>query len=195
MLERLKRRLELAGNDRDALLGDLLEEAEQYILGYTGRRVLPMALEGAVIETAAASFRLLGLEGAASHAEGGCERRDRPAARADEGAAGHVPAGEGAVMLCRRWQREVIIRPPDLGRGGNAFQPEGQAVAACVQPLRGALARQIYGQEPEQMRLMLCGLCAHPSAGTAYAWTCRRTRTRTFAWCGRRVGRGTGRRI
>ena len=68
MLERLKRRLELAGNDRDALLGDLLEEAEQYILGYTGRRVLPLALEGAVIETAAASFHLLGLEGAASHA-------------------------------------------------------------------------------------------------------------------------------
>ena len=32
MLERLKRRLELAGNDRDELLGDLLEEAEQYIL-------------------------------------------------------------------------------------------------------------------------------------------------------------------
>lgn len=63
MLERLKRRLELVGNDRDELLGDLLEEAEQYILGYTGRRVLPMALEGAVIETAAASFRLLGLEG------------------------------------------------------------------------------------------------------------------------------------
>ena len=69
MLERLKRRLELVENDRDELLGDLL--AEQYILGYTGRRVLPMALEGAVIETAAASFRLLGLEGAASHAEGG----------------------------------------------------------------------------------------------------------------------------
>ena len=29
MLERLKRRLELVGNDRDELLGDLLEEAEQ----------------------------------------------------------------------------------------------------------------------------------------------------------------------
>ena len=43
MLERLKRRLELVGNDRDELLGDLLEEAEQYILGYTGRRVLPRA--------------------------------------------------------------------------------------------------------------------------------------------------------
>ena len=69
MLERLKRRLELVGNDRDELLGDLLEEAEQYILGYTGRRVLPMALEGAGIETAAA--RLLGLEGAGSHTEGG----------------------------------------------------------------------------------------------------------------------------
>lgn len=71
MLERLKRRLELTENDRDTLLGDLLEEAEQYILGYTGRRVLPLALEGAVIETAAASFHLLGLEGASSHAEGG----------------------------------------------------------------------------------------------------------------------------
>ena len=28
-------------------------------------------------------------------------------------------------MLCRRWQREVIIRAPDAGRGGNAFLPEG----------------------------------------------------------------------
>ena len=39
MLERLRRRLELTENDRDALLADLLEEAEQYILGYTGRWV------------------------------------------------------------------------------------------------------------------------------------------------------------
>ena len=39
------------------------------------------------------------------------------------------------------------------------------AVAACVQPLRGALARRMYGQEPEQMRLMLCGLCVSPAAG------------------------------
>ena len=60
-------------------------------------------------------------------------------------------------MLCRRWQREVILRAPDAGRGGNAFLPEGRAVAACVQPLRGALARQ--------MRLMLCGRCADLSAG------------------------------
>ena len=57
------------------------------------------------------------------------------------------------MMLCRRWQREVIIRAPDAGRGGNAFLPEGRAVAACVQPLRGALAQQMYG------------LCANPSAG------------------------------
>lgn len=69
------------------------------------------------------------------------------------------------MMLCRRWQREVVLRAPDGGRGGNAFLPEGRAVAACVQPLRGALARQMYGQEPEQMRLMLCGLCASPAAG------------------------------
>ena len=47
------------------------------------------------------------------------------------------------MMLCRRWQREVIIRAPDAGRGGNAFLPEGRAVAACVQPLRGALAAAV----------------------------------------------------
>ena len=98
------------------------------------------------------------------------------------------------MMLCRRWQREVIIRAPDAGRGGNAFLPEGRAVAACVQPLRGALAQQMYGQEPEQMRLMLCGLCANPSAGDGVCVDVPRTRTRTFAWSGRRAGRGTGRR-
>ena len=71
MLALLRRRLGLTPGEKDALLEDLLRESEQFILGYTGRRTLPAALEGAVIETAAASFHLLGLEGAASHAEGG----------------------------------------------------------------------------------------------------------------------------
>ena len=70
-LEKLKRRLNVTDTDRDALLGDLLEDAEAFVLGYTGRKRLPDELKGVVVETAAASYNLLGLEGAASHAEGG----------------------------------------------------------------------------------------------------------------------------
>ena len=63
-------------------------------------------------------------------------------------------------MLCRRWQREVVIRPPDRGRGGNAFQPEGRAAAACVQPLRGQMFQTLlFGAglgvvDPEQQKLI-----------------------------------------
>ena len=70
-LEKLKRRLNVTETDRDALLDDLLEDAEAFVLGYTGRKSLPDELKGVVVETAAASYNLLGLEGASSHAEGG----------------------------------------------------------------------------------------------------------------------------
>ena len=69
-LEKLKRRLNVTDTDRDALLDDLLEDAEAFVLGYTGRKSLPDELKGVVVETAAASYNLLGL-GASSHAEGG----------------------------------------------------------------------------------------------------------------------------
>lgn len=71
MLEKLKRRLNLKDNQKDALLNDLLEDAEQTVLSYTGRQTLPVALGGVVCELAAASYNLLGLEGQASHGEGG----------------------------------------------------------------------------------------------------------------------------
>ena len=70
-LEKLKRRLNVTDTDRDALLGDLLEDAEAFVLGYTGRKIMLDELKGVVVELAAASYNLLGLEGAASHAEGG----------------------------------------------------------------------------------------------------------------------------
>lgn len=70
-LEKLKRRLNVTDTDRDALLGDLLEDAEAFVLGYTGRKIMLEELKGVVVELAAASYNLLGLEGAASHAEGG----------------------------------------------------------------------------------------------------------------------------
>ena len=70
-LEKLKRRLNVTDMDRDALLGDLLEDAEAFVLGCTGRKIMLEERKGVEVELAAASYNLLGLEGAASHAEGG----------------------------------------------------------------------------------------------------------------------------
>lgn len=69
--DKVKRRLNLKTTDQDELLRDLLEDAEQFVLSYTGRKVLPDALGGAVIEIACANYNILGLEGASSHSEGG----------------------------------------------------------------------------------------------------------------------------
>lgn len=71
MLNRLKRRLNLTENEQDELLGDLLEDATDFVLGYTGRKTLPAGLQGVAVELAAIDYNRLGLEGAASHAEGG----------------------------------------------------------------------------------------------------------------------------
>lgn len=71
MLEKLKRRLSLTGNNKDELLQDLLDDAEQFVLGYTGRTALPAALQGVVRELAAGSYNLLGLEGLSGQSQGG----------------------------------------------------------------------------------------------------------------------------
>lgn len=69
-LSRLRRRLHLQTAEHDELLSDLLDDAEMFMLSYTGRDFLPEALLGAQTEIAAASYHLLGLEGAGSHSEG-----------------------------------------------------------------------------------------------------------------------------
>lgn len=66
----LKRRLSLTA-EQDALLGDLLSDAEMYVVAYTGRAAVPAALEGTVVELAAIQYARLGLEGESSHQEGG----------------------------------------------------------------------------------------------------------------------------
>lgn len=71
MLEKLKRRLNLTNNDKDALLQDLIDDAEQFVLSYTGRTALPVPLRGAVCEIAAGSYNLLGLEGLGGQSQGG----------------------------------------------------------------------------------------------------------------------------
>ena len=72
MLDRLKRRVPDARDD--ALLSDLLSDAENMILAYTGRDSVPLVLQGAQIEIAAMLFNRMGMEGESSHSEGSVSR-------------------------------------------------------------------------------------------------------------------------
>jgi hypothetical protein len=69
-LDKLKRRLRIADTEQDALLEDLLADAQAFAMGYTGRDPLPEAAGAAVIELAATSFGRLGIEGQSAHSEG-----------------------------------------------------------------------------------------------------------------------------
>ena len=72
-LEKLKRRLAIpsVNTERDDLLSDLLEDAQQQILTYTGRATLPASLASVQVELAAGAYYRLGVEGQSSHGEGG----------------------------------------------------------------------------------------------------------------------------
>lgn len=65
----LKRRLSL-NDDQDALLGDLISDAELYVTAYTGRAAVPAPLEATVVELAAMQYARLGMQGESSHQEG-----------------------------------------------------------------------------------------------------------------------------
>lgn len=71
LLVRLKTRLGLTGTGKDALLSELLSDAADAACGYLGRPSLPDACESAVLRLAAVQYNRLGMEGEASHAEGG----------------------------------------------------------------------------------------------------------------------------
>ena len=70
-LETLKRRLGTDDDAGDALFVDLLCDAENYVLGYTGRISIPECLNGVVTELAAISYNRLGMQGESAHSEGG----------------------------------------------------------------------------------------------------------------------------
>jgi hypothetical protein len=70
-IARVKRRLSLTGVTYDALLSDMVADAESMILAYTGQDVMPDALNGAWTDIAVMLYNRTGLEGKASHSEGG----------------------------------------------------------------------------------------------------------------------------
>lgn len=67
-LDKLKRRV--PGAD-PALLQDMLDDAQAFILAYTGQAELPGNLLPAQLTIAAAKYNGLGLEGQSAHSEGG----------------------------------------------------------------------------------------------------------------------------
>ncbi len=71
LLPKLKRRLGITGTAKDALLMDLIEDAQTFALSYTGLRDLPASEDGAVTELASVAYNRLGAEGESAHSEGG----------------------------------------------------------------------------------------------------------------------------
>lgn len=64
-------KLRLPDCDNDELLQSLLDEAGAAILSLTGRAELPEQLAFTQIKMAAVAFNRMGIEGEASHSEGG----------------------------------------------------------------------------------------------------------------------------
>ena len=67
MLEKLKRLLAITDNERDALLGDLLDSAKVRLQLLIGADEVPAKLEHIVVEVAVIRFNRIGSEGMNSH--------------------------------------------------------------------------------------------------------------------------------
>ena len=67
-IEKLKR---LTGEHDEALLQILLDDAEQFVLSYTGRTRITTGLEKAVRDLAVIALNRMGTEGESSRSEGG----------------------------------------------------------------------------------------------------------------------------
>ena len=70
-LEKMKIRLGITDNSQDALLTQILEDAETDILDYTNRNVILSKMEGIQRELAIIYYNRIGSEGEASRSEGG----------------------------------------------------------------------------------------------------------------------------
>ena len=72
MIEKLKRRIPDAQDE--ALLQELLDEAGAFIRAYTRREALSPEMQSAQVRVAAVLYNRMGMEGEASHSEGGVSR-------------------------------------------------------------------------------------------------------------------------
>ena len=70
LLTRLKRRLNITGEEKDELLCDLLADAHALMLAFMNRTELPEALFPALIRLSCILYNRLGIEGESHHSEG-----------------------------------------------------------------------------------------------------------------------------
>lgn len=71
MLDKIKLYLGLTGNEKDALLSQLLEDATQYVKDYTHQETLPQALESSVRDIVIIQYNRIGTEGVVSESFSG----------------------------------------------------------------------------------------------------------------------------
>ena len=74
MTAKLRRRLPDAPPEATDLLRDLMRDAVDFVLSYTGRTDLPQQLEGTCVKLAAIEYNRMGMEGETSHSEGSVSR-------------------------------------------------------------------------------------------------------------------------
>ena len=70
-LHAMKARAGISDSAQDELLGQYIRDAEYFILGVTGQKALPTALEGAQLDIAVSAWGKRGAEGESAHSEGG----------------------------------------------------------------------------------------------------------------------------
>lgn len=70
-LNKLKTRLDIKDNNQDTLLTQILEDAENEIIDYCNRDILPLRAEGLQRELAITYYNRMGSEGESSRSEGG----------------------------------------------------------------------------------------------------------------------------
>ena len=63
--------IKLTGENDEDIAEIMLERAENFILGYTNRTVIPAILEGTKLDIAVVMYNQMGSEGFSSHSEGG----------------------------------------------------------------------------------------------------------------------------
>ena len=70
-LHAMKARAGISDSAQDELLRQYIRDAEYFILGVTGQKALPTALEGAQLDIAVSAWGKRGAEGESAHSEGG----------------------------------------------------------------------------------------------------------------------------
>jgi hypothetical protein len=73
-LDRVKVLLKITDEAQDALLTELLLEAEEWIINYLYRSQMPEALRGVQVRLAAALYNRRGIEGMSAAKDGGISR-------------------------------------------------------------------------------------------------------------------------